>query len=121
MIANSTQISNRMFRSQRIIILSILAAFLLLLGITGFSGHHNQVMESMKTASNSASDKISEFYKGSNYKANENNEEDAKADADKLAQLDANKQEEAKEQKEAKQKEKLQEEQIQHEDSQVIG
>ncbi|RCK54478.1 hypothetical protein Cantr_04805 [Candida viswanathii] len=50
MIANSTQISNRMFRSQKIIILTMLAGFLVLLGITGFSGHHNMLEDAVKTA-----------------------------------------------------------------------
>lgn len=119
MIANSTQISNRMFRSQRIILLAILGAFLVLLGITGFSGHHNMVMESMKTASNTAGDKLAGIYNGYTDKSSSEQEEaaaldavDGKAEANKLANLAKEKQDQAKEDKEAKHIEKLEEEQI---------
>ena len=89
MIANSTNISNRMFRSQRIIILSILAAFLVLLGITSLSGHHQVVVNSVKSMSNKASDSISEFYNkvDSSLSSDEKLIEEGKADAEKLAEL----------------------------------
>lgn len=90
MIANSTNISNRMFRSQRIIILSILAAFLVLLGITSLSGQHQVVVNSVKSMSNKASDSISEFYNKVDSSLSSDEKElieEGKADAEKLAEL----------------------------------
>lgn len=90
MIANSTNISNRMFRSQRIIILSILAAFLMLLGITSLSGHHQVVVNSVKSMSNKASDSISDFYNkvDPSLPSDEKElKEEGIADAERLAEL----------------------------------
>ncbi|CAI5758421.1 unnamed protein product [Candida verbasci] len=61
MIANSTQISNRMFRSQRFIIMIILAFFSLMLIITALSGHHEKVVNSVKQFSTKASDSLSQY------------------------------------------------------------
>lgn len=40
MIANSTHLSKRMFRSQRLVVVTILAGFVTLLIITALAGHH---------------------------------------------------------------------------------
>ncbi|EER30181.1 conserved hypothetical protein [Candida tropicalis MYA-3404] len=117
MIANSTHISSRMFRSQKLMMLSILAAFLVLLGITGISGHHHQVIATVKSASNKASDTIAGIY--NEYALTPEQEEiaeEAKIDAEKLSELDAEKQAEVNEEKQAKEQENLEDEQIKQED-----
>ena len=122
MIANSTHISNRMFRSQKLMMLSILAAFLVLLGITGISGHHHQVIATVKSASNKASDTIAGLYNG--YALSEDEQElkdQAEAEAEKLAESDADKQAEDKEQKEAQKQENLEDEQIKQDEDKILN
>ncbi|RCK66745.1 hypothetical protein Cantr_02284 [Candida viswanathii] len=117
MIANSTHIANRMFRSQRIVILAILASFLVLLGITGATGHHHQVVASVKSAGTKASDTLSGIYKA--YAMSPAEQElalEAEAEAEKLEHLAQEKQEEVKEEKAAKAQEKLEDEQIKQEE-----
>ncbi|KAG2736580.1 hypothetical protein G9P44_000670 [Scheffersomyces stipitis] len=60
MYANSSHISNRIFRSQRFMILLILSSFIALLIITSISGHGAALQEQVS----SASDKLAAFYSG---------------------------------------------------------
>ena len=66
MRANSTQISNRMFKTQRLVILVIVAMFGLLLIITSLAGHHENVINQVKTYTNKAGDSLSDLYKSLN-------------------------------------------------------
>ncbi|EMG45350.1 hypothetical protein SBY92_001044 [Candida maltosa Xu316] len=106
MIANSTRISNRMFRSQRLIVLTILAGFLVLLGITSISGHHHAMIESVKDMSTKAGNSISGMYNWGPEEEELN--EQAQAEVDKLKELA----DESQEEKLAQAEEKLEEEQI---------
>lgn len=60
MIANSTNISARMFKTQRFVILVILSMFMLLLLITGIGAHTH--MKNNPDFYNTASGKLSEYY-----------------------------------------------------------
>lgn len=60
MIANSTNISNRMFRTQRFVILMILAAFVLLLIITAAGGHEQ--IKNKSEVYNKASEKLTLYF-----------------------------------------------------------
>ncbi|RLV93850.1 hypothetical protein JA1_002233 [Spathaspora sp. JA1] len=62
MMANSTNISNRIFRSQRYVVLLILSSFIVLLVITGLAGHHEKVVQHVKNFKTKASDSLAEFY-----------------------------------------------------------
>ncbi|KAI5959101.1 uncharacterized protein KGF55_005592 [Candida pseudojiufengensis] len=62
MRANSTQISNRIFKSQRFMILIILTIFIVLLIITGISGHHQKILNNVTKFSTKASDKLNNYY-----------------------------------------------------------
>lgn len=55
-----------MFKTQRMIILVIVAMFAVLLIITSLAGHHDKVIDQVKTYTNKASDSLSEFYKSLN-------------------------------------------------------
>lgn len=61
MIANSTNISARMFRTQRFVVLMILSMFIVMLLITGF-GAHSHIKKNNPEFYNKASDKFSEYY-----------------------------------------------------------
>lgn len=50
MIANSTQLSKRMFRSQRLLVVTILAGFITLLLITAIAGRHgDEIVKSVSS------------------------------------------------------------------------
>lgn len=63
MRANSTQISNRMFKTQRMIIMVIATMLILLLVITSLAGHHEKVINQVKSYTDKASESLSGFYK----------------------------------------------------------
>lgn len=59
MIANSTNISARIFRTQRFVVMAIVALFVLLLIITGSSAHETLKNPELYTK---ASDKLAQYY-----------------------------------------------------------
>ncbi|KAI5953134.1 hypothetical protein KGF54_002505 [Candida jiufengensis] len=66
MRANSTQISNRIFKSQRFVILIIISCFTILLIITGISGHHQKIVDSVSNYTTKASQHLQQYYDTNN-------------------------------------------------------
>ncbi|KAK6455850.1 uncharacterized protein RJT20DRAFT_156054 [Scheffersomyces xylosifermentans] len=66
MIANSTQISGRLFRSQRFMIIGILSCFITILIITSIAGHHGASKELYSKGSEMLQEKLQEYYGNTN-------------------------------------------------------
>lgn len=70
-LANSTQISNRLFRNQRYMNLLILTVFFLILTVLSISAHNHMKQGDYYTK---ASERISSYYESTKKLGNEKNE-----------------------------------------------